>query len=219
MRHGPGPLGGDGSKQGDRVAPRLVGRPALDGGVEGGAQGPDVGCRVGVLAAGQLGREVARGPCHEADRGELVVAVPTGDPEVADLGASGLVDEHVGGLDVPVDDAALMGTGQGAGQLGADVGDPPRRELPVTRDLVGQGLALDVLHDQPGPRVVVDHVVDGDGVGVVERGGRAGLAHGAFGLGRRLAGQGAHLLDRDLTTEDLVAAQPHGAHAAAADRA
>ena len=174
---------------------------------------------MGVAAAGQLRRKVSGRAGDEADLGELLVTVPAGDAEVADLGATGLVDQHVAGFDVAVDDAALVGAGEGPGQLGADVGDPLRRELPVVRDLVGEGLALDILHDQPGPTVMVDHVVDGDRVGVVERGGRAGLAHGALGLGGRLAGQRADLLDRDLAAEDLVTAQPHGAHAAPPDGA
>src|ERR1035437_7658868 len=145
--------------------------------------------------------------------------MPPGDAEVADLWPTGLVDEHVAGFDVAVDDAALVRAGEGPGKLGADVGDPLRRQVPVARDLVGECLALDVLHDKPGSAIMVDHVVDGDSVGVVQRRGRARLSHRAFGLGGRLTWQRAHLLDRDLATEDLVTAQPHRAHAPTPDGA
>ncbi len=110
--HGTRRARGDRLQGGQRVGLRLVGRLPLDRGVQRRTQSPHVGRRCRVTAAGQLGREVAGGPGHEAGLGELVVGVGAGDAEVADLGGPGGRDEDVSRLDVAVDDAALVGLGQ-----------------------------------------------------------------------------------------------------------
>ena len=212
-------LAGDVAQQGQRVGAGLVRRLPLHRGVQRGAEGPDVGLGVGVAAAGQLGGEVAGGAGEEPGLGQLVVAVAAGDAEVTDLGAAAAVQEHVAGLDVAVHDAALVGPGQRTGDPGPDVGHPQRGQAPLVGEDLGEGRPVDVLHDQPRAAVVVDDVVHRHDVGVVERGGRARLAHGARGLHLRLTRQAADLLDGDLAAEDLVPAQPDHAHATAPDGA
>lgn len=87
---------------------------------------------------------------------------------------------------------------------------------------VGQRRPVDVLHDDPGPRVVLEHVMDGDDSGVADPGGGPGLFLGAgmqdnpVGLGGVATGR--QLLDRDNPVQHLVMCAPDLAHAAAADR-
>src|SRR5690606_15283959 len=80
-----------------------------------------------------------------------------GEAEVEDLDEVGVAvagdAEAVLRLDVAVDDAALVGRREGAGDLGGDVeGARPRQ-----RALAGEGarevLALEVLHDEEGGAV------------------------------------------------------------------
>jgi hypothetical protein len=117
-----------------------------------------------------------------------------------------------------VDDPPLVGPGEGPRHGAADGGHPGRRQRTEVADLLGEALPLDVLHHEPVRFRLVDDVEDTDGVRVVERGGDPRLAHGPRG-GGGLPGQGTDALDGDLAPEDGVAAQPHGAHAAAADGA
>ena len=67
--------------------------------------------------------------------------------------------------------------------------------------------------------VLRDQVEDRDDVGVVEPGGQPGLALGAAEVGAVAARHHADPLEGDLAPEHLVAAEPDGAHAAAADLA
>ena len=65
----------------------------------------------------------------------------------------------------------------------------------------------------------IDEVEDGDDVRVVEPRGEPCLALGAVEVGVAAAGAEADALERDRPAEDLVAAEPHGAHPAAPDLA
>ena len=115
----------------DDQADRLHHRLALEGGTTGQdlvkdrAQRVDVGRRADVLGSshGLLGSHVA-GRAHDvAGLGLVIVRFqPLGQPEVGDLGCAVSGQEHVGRLEVAVDDPGLMrgvnGPGQGRHQLG-----------------------------------------------------------------------------------------------------
>ena len=76
-----------------------------------------------------------------------------GDAEVDDLGhRKGVVerDQHVGGLEVAVDDALLVGVLHGLADGDEQLQPLPRRE-PVLVAVLGDGHALDQLHDEVGP--------------------------------------------------------------------
>ena len=70
----------------------------------------DVGALVDLLAEDLLGRHVFWRADHVAGLRELRVALllRRGDAEVHDLDQALLVDQHVGGLQVAVDDAGLV---------------------------------------------------------------------------------------------------------------
>ena len=99
--------------------------------VEHDAEREDVAARVDVLAEDLLGRHV-RGRAERRDVLEPHRArAPTGsspddgalrDAEVEDLHLAPAADEDVRGLDVAMDDAALVGVGEAARHRGADRG-------------------------------------------------------------------------------------------------
>ena len=113
-----------------------------------------------------------------------------------------------------------MGDAQGTGHLTPDLGDLPRREHAVALDLLVQRTGADELHDDPGPAVLLDHVVHGHDAGVAEPRGGPRLPEGALVLDLALlvgeAVREDHFLDRDVAAEGLVPGMPDGAHAAAA---
>ena len=82
---------------------------------------------------------------------------------------------HVLGLDVAVDDPALVGVLQGAAHLYAYLKDIGvlERPLPV---VLTQGLAVDVLAEEQGAVGLSHHLVDRDDVMMAEFGRRLGFA-------------------------------------------
>ena len=101
-----------------------------------------------------------------------------GDAEIGDLEGPVLGQhEYVGGLDVAVNDAALMRVVQGFGQLYAD-----RQHLLERHGLAGlhrlaQRYAVDQLDDDVRPVADLSDVVDGHDVGMREGAGGLGLAY------------------------------------------
>lgn len=145
-------------------------------------------------------------------------------------------EQDVRRFDVPVDDADRVRGTQGAEDGEADARGLRGRQRAAPQQLL-EGLAADQLHDDPGQyveagrpdhrvgalavRLLGDHVVDGDGRGVVDAGGRAGLTVEAVGgpavrLVTGFAGQPG-FLDGDFTVDELVVRPPDRAHAAGAD--
>jgi hypothetical protein len=157
-------------------------------------------CGVDVQPLRLLGRQVGGGAEHGGGAGDGLVVDRAGDPEVGDLHGAVVGEQDVAGLDVAVDQAPVVGVGQGR----ADVGRrPPARGPRSARRprSPAAASALDQLHDDVGLALVGAGVVDGDEVGVVEPGDVAGLvlepAREALVLAEALEQQ----LDRDLATE------------------
>ena len=129
-------------------------------------------------------------------------------------------EQHVAGLDVAVQHAGGVRGAQRAQHVQADAGRLARARCALLLDCVGERGPVDVLHDDPGPAVVLQHVVDGDDGGVVDPGGGArlrlgaGVQHGPVALGD--VERGGQLLDGDGAVQHLVMRAPHPAHAAAA---
>jgi hypothetical protein len=96
-------------------------------------------------------------------------------------GESTRFQHDVFGLYVAVDDALVMSGLQSLATLGGDSKEVVSRNGPP--EAVAQGLAFDVLHDKPEFAGVLDHVVDGAKIGVVEGGGALGFLEQALAVG------------------------------------
>ena len=212
---------------------RVAGEGRASGGhlVEHRAAGEDVGPRVEGLAARLLGGHVRDGADrhpgtrqvllgHRGRQGAVPRAGAAGlrplrQAEVEQLGLAALGHEDVGGLDVPVHDAARVRGLEGVGDLDAEI--EQRVELEGSRgEAVAQRLAFEQLHGDEGPPVVLVDVVDRADVGVLERGGGARLALQpleGLRVARQLLGQE---LQRDASAELQVLGLVDDAHAAAA---
>ncbi len=84
--------------------------------VEHGAEREDVRAMVDAAAGGLLGGKVARGAQHHARLGKAGIT-QLGDAEIHHLDGAAVGDHQVGGLQVAVDDACLVGKGHGRADL------------------------------------------------------------------------------------------------------
>jgi hypothetical protein len=163
--------------------------------VQEDAEREHVAPRVHRGAACLLRRHVRHGPEQDTwRRGEhRALAAPVGrhalgQAEVDDLDAALPREQHVGGLEIPVDDAVGMRVGEGIADLhGQPEGTLEGNGAPI--DQRGQRRARHEFHgDEVDVRVVADVVDDGN-AGVLERGRRTGLAPEAV-PGVRIGRQG-----------------------------
>ncbi len=157
--------------------------------VEHGAAREHIGARVESLAPRLLGRHVG----DRSDRGARVrqpgfsdrrrggrversrVVGLLRETEVEKLRLSSFGDEDVRGLQVAVDDAPRVRGFQRVRDLDRDVEEG--RELEWAGDqAVMKRFAVEQLHGDEGFALVLVDVIDGADVGVLERGGRPGLA-------------------------------------------
>ena len=97
------------------------------------------------------------------------------EAEVEKLGLPALRHENVGRLDVPVDDAARVGRLEGVGDLGSEVEKGVQGQRSGA-EAIAQGLAVEQLHRDEGPALMLVHVVDRADVRMLEGGGSAGFA-------------------------------------------
>ena len=173
-----------------------------------------------LLGAALRGRAVA------GDRG---LVHPFGDAEVEDFDGAGVGDHDIGGLQVAVDDAALVRADEGAydgddqldgavfregggGCLGALGRVLVGVSLALAEEVV-EGFALEVFEDHVGGAEVLAELVDDDDVFVGHLRGGEGLEKEA---GDGSAAVAADEFDGDEAAQAGVAGEEDGAHAAAA---
>ena len=144
--------------------------------------------------------------------------LPAGQAEVHDDRLAAPVEHDVGRLQVAVDDPVVVGVLHGPGDACGRSGRPRRgsrnRPGPTRR---GERFASNEGHGQEVGAVDLADVVDGADVGVLEGGGRLGLADEPGGGGRAVAGQAGDL-EGDRAVEDCVVGQVDGPHAAGPER-
>ena len=115
-----------------------------------------------------------------------------------------------------MDDALLVGGGEGVGERGGDLEDLGSGEPALGDDAV-EGLALDELHGEEVDAVRLLDRVDGDDPGVVEGGEGLGLALEALEPLRVGGHLGRQDLEGHLAPELRVGRTVHLAHATGAD--
>lgn len=193
-------------------------RQALDGEVEGRAERPQIGGGSAALAAQPFGGGVVGRVDQVAGAPGGDLAVDDGEAEVGEDRSARPGEEDVGRLDVAVHHPGGMGGGERAENAHADPGRLVDRQRMPIADGPFQGRARQSLHDEPGPLLLDDHVVDGDDRGMLEPGGQVGLPErGGVGL---LPSDGVevrrepYLLDRHVTAERLVGGKPDRARPA-----
>ena len=145
--------------------------------IEDHAEAPDVGTVIDRLAAGLLRRHVGGGSHHDAlsragNRGHVRLVrgrrPHLGEAEIEHLHVIARADEDVGGLDVAVDDARGMRGVQRVGDLDAHVEHRGQAQRTGGEPIL-QRRALQILHDDERPPVLLADVVDGADVRVVQR--------------------------------------------------
>jgi hypothetical protein len=188
-----------------------VGELAAEGAVEHDADRVDVGSRIGGLTRGLLRGDVLWRAQEGTDLGDGGLGVDLAhQPEVHELGPPLLAltadQEHIAGLDVPVDHAPRVGVPQALAQAVEDAHDALDGHLMPPQHLA-EGVALEVLHHQIAVAVLgATIVVDCDDVGVLELTGQGRLTEKArlevdLVVTRQI---GAQHLDRHLASDGLL---------------
>ena len=159
-----------------------------------------VGARVDGMALRLLRREVLSGAHDRAGLGHLGRSGAR-DPEVRDLRAPLVVDDHVVRLDVAVHDPAPVREARGLEDLQHQVDGERRLERPVVaHDLLEVAAGQELHRDVVGavPLAAVEHA---DDVRVLQPGGARGLAPEALDELGVLGEAPVEQLQRDLAAE------------------
>jgi hypothetical protein len=138
-----------------------------------------------------------------------------GDTEVRDDGGTARQQDVIG-LDVPVNDAALVRIRERARHVPHDAHDGVERQRSFFGELCAKGFPLDERHRVIRQPVRVARRNDGDDVRLLERGNELDFALEPFDVDAR--GQfGREQLDDDLPVESLFVGDEHLGHAAATE--
>ena len=162
------------------------------------------------------GREVLRGAHDRAGLGHVGRA-RTRDTEVRHLRVTGVVDDHVVGLQVAVDHAVAVGEPSGLEDLDREVDRSYRVDRGLLADHLLERPARDVLHRDVVGAIEGAAVVHADDVGVLEPGRCLRLTAEALDEPGVLGEAAVQQLQRHLATELLVLGQEHVGHPAAAE--
>ena len=173
----------------------------------------------GRIAGPLLGSHVGRRPQHHAERGGPGPARAgrgaerLGDAEVGHHGGAG-GEEDVVGLDVAVDDAVLVGVGEGPGHVAEQAHHLGEWER-TPREPRAERLALDVGHGVVGQPVALARREQGDDVRVGEPGGEPDLLAEALAA-HRVRQLGGQDLDHHPAPERGLLGDEDAGHATAA---
>jgi hypothetical protein len=171
------------------------------------------------VATGLLRRHVARRAQKSTALGLAgVVRQSLGETEVCDLRLAVRRQQHVGRLQVAVNDAPIVGHGHCPGQQPDGLGGGARR-LRAAGDPPGEAATLDEFQREEGEAVVLADLKDLHDVGVLElgHGFRLGMEAGQL-LGPDV-GARQHHLDGDQPVQPTVSGLVDDAHASPAEHA
>ncbi len=191
----------------------------------------DVEARIAsVVPLQALGRSV-RGRAHQGAGGSEVLAAvdacrrahQSGEAEVAELhevAVAELRDEHhVRRLQVAVEDAPVVCSGEPRQRVRGDVAGAGHGEVALFGDRLGQGATAQILHHQERAPALVAEVEDVDDVRVSDGRRRARLTDEALDRGRVVGGRGVQELDGDEAPQHLVGGLVDRAHPPVAEEA
>ena len=192
------------------------------------AERPDVASGVRAVTEQRLRRDVGE---RARDGGGALRAVdrlrdrfararfePAREAEIEHLDAVLRTHDDIGGLEIAMDDAALVRMREGAGDLRA-VPEHGFDGQAVERQHLGERAAVDELHRDEHAAAGIADLVDGADVRMIEVRGRAGLVEepaAILGCGRS-GRSAANQLDRHGALQPLVAGAIDHAHAALAE--
>ena len=191
------------------------GRPGGEHLVEHAAERVQVAAGIDRPALGLLGGEVGGGAHDRAGLGQVGLGAPgdgLGDAEVGHLHLTARRDQDVARLDVAVHHPVAVGEAERGGHVCGDLRRPPGVQRTLGAHDLRQAAALHVLHDDEVGARLLAPVVDGHHVGVVEVGGRLGLAAEPLHEGRVLGVLGEEHLDRHGSVQQQVAGQVDVGH-------
>ena len=129
---------------------------------------------------------------------------------------AGAVEQDVAGLEVAVQDAALVGEVDGSGH-GFDQTGGGLRSKDCLADYLGEAAALDELHAEIMLAVLGADLVDGQDVRVIEVGGGLGLGAKAAHVGGRSQVPRQNHFERHVAAQADLPRLEDDAHAAAGD--
>ena len=184
--------------------------------VHGNAERIDVASRVGILASGLLRRNVV----YRADRLALILVYlvfERGYAEIPDFYCPVAQQHDVLGLDIAVDDTALMRVHKGFCDLLCKMQDLAPRERAFFIHVLPERDAVYKFHNYVLDNIAVADVIDRDNIGVRQHCDRVRLrAESASELlvRRRIV---AHYLHCDISVEPVVKRLVNDRHSALAD--
>src|SRR5690606_16500568 len=141
------------------------------------------------------------------------------DPEVHHLDGvcSRLGQHYVGGLDVAVNDAEVMGVAECVAHCGADTDGILPRQRTVTTESLFDRFASNVLHHHVELVAVTFESVERGNTRMRQPCQRHRLAPESIQQSRPAGQVGAEHLDRDIALEQFIASTEHGTHPALAE--
>ncbi len=155
--------------------------------VEDRAQRKNVGTLVHFSSHGLLRRHVRRRAHHHAGLGHARVA-QFGDAEIQNFDRALAGQHHVRGLQIAMDDPALVREPDGTADL-IDIREHgPERQGPSAGHQFRERLALDKLHAQIEESVFFAYVIDGNDVGMVQISGGFGFLPQTFNVLFKIGG-------------------------------
>ncbi len=213
-----------------RVGAEIGGRPAtVDALDERETERELIGARVGGQAEALLGSHVRGRARDMTANGDL--RIERGDirdpgrrrggahreAEIGDAHAAIGAEQEVRGLHVAMHETGGVGGGEPARGLGVEPSEP----TPVGGGAASarERVAGDELGREEHVAVGEADIVDGEHVGMLEPGERAGLAEQALALAAVVGAVGAHELDRDIAAQRGIPRGPDLAHPAGGDPA
>jgi hypothetical protein len=178
------------------------------------AERVQIRARIRWVAIELFGRQVVDGSEHRAGVGQLAVDL-VGQPDDAEIGQPGPRalagrEQHVGGLEIAMDDAPTMHVRERVGELDED----RQQDVLASAGQSSEITAGHVLHDHVALPLVAPLLEHGHAAGVIEPRDGAELAPEAHDMTRVVHQMRAQQLDGDVARRGGVAGAVHAAHAA-----